>query len=107
MMPSAPARFSTITGCPNDSDRRCAMIRPGTSTAPPGAKPMMMRTGLTGYFAASPPLTGGLDGCCAYTDEKHAHSSAQEIHLFIDETPPAGVCREPQRLTATHSLGKG
>ena len=52
MLVLAPGRFSTTTVRPKASERRCADMRAMMSTAPPGAKPTMMRMGLTGQVCA-------------------------------------------------------
>jgi len=48
MLPAAPPRFSTITGCPHFSPIFCAITRPRMSVVPPGAHGTIMRTGLVG-----------------------------------------------------------
>src|SRR6267142_5612434 len=48
----APGRFSTITGCLQASERRCATLRATASTPPPGGKGTIIRTGLIGYGCA-------------------------------------------------------
>src|SRR5471032_2549957 len=55
MLPPAPARLSTTTCWPSDSESFCAMMRAMTSVGPPGAKPTMMRIGFTGYCCAAAP----------------------------------------------------
>src|SRR5262245_42563321 len=56
MWPPAPARFSTITGCPMSSHMRFATARVTLSLGPPAGKAAMNRTGLTGYAGAEPGL---------------------------------------------------
>src|SRR6267143_701797 len=51
--PSAPGRFSMKTGWPRACDSGGAMIRPTTSSAPPGGKGATTRTGLAGYWAGA------------------------------------------------------
>ena len=48
MVPPAPPRFSTTTGCPSASESFCATGRPTTSRAPPGGNEMIIRTGRVG-----------------------------------------------------------
>src|SRR5436190_485236 len=51
MLPAAPGLFSTTIGWPSSSPIFGCMIRPTKSDAPPGAKGMIMRTGLLGTVA--------------------------------------------------------
>jgi hypothetical protein len=46
MMALAPPRLSTTTCCPNRSGSPEATMRPIVSTAPPGGKGTIIRTGL-------------------------------------------------------------
>src|SRR5258706_2907053 len=48
IVPFAPARFSTTTGCRNDSVSFWPMARPRTSVPPPGGYGEMMRIGPDG-----------------------------------------------------------
>ncbi len=48
MIDPAPVRFSGSTCCERPSPIFCAMIRPTTSTLPPGGKPTSSRTGFAG-----------------------------------------------------------
>src|SRR5688572_11717974 len=48
MLPPAPGRFSTGTGCFQISERRCETVRQTMSTAPPAGKGITMLTGLAG-----------------------------------------------------------
>jgi len=52
MLPAAPGLFSTTIGWPSSSPIFGCMMRPTKSDAPPGAKGMIMRTGLLGYDCA-------------------------------------------------------
>ncbi|HKB63580.1 MAG TPA: hypothetical protein VKD03_11975 [Burkholderiales bacterium] len=48
MLPPAPERFSTTTGCPQVSVSFSAIRRTMMSFGPPGANGTMIRTGLEG-----------------------------------------------------------
>jgi hypothetical protein len=48
MLPFAPVRFSTTTGCPQASCSRWPTIRESKSAAPPCANGTMIRSGLDG-----------------------------------------------------------
>ena len=48
MIVLAPARFSTTTGLPPVLVQFCAIVRPSTSTEPPGGKGTMMVIGWSG-----------------------------------------------------------
>jgi hypothetical protein len=52
IMPPAPGRFSTSTGCPMASLSFGAMMRPMMSIVLPGAKGATIRIGLSGYVCA-------------------------------------------------------
>src|SRR2546422_314677 len=51
MLPPAPGRFSTMTGCPSTGCRRSAIRRASRSFEPPGGSDTMMRTGRAGQDA--------------------------------------------------------
>src|SRR5262249_7130167 len=53
MMPPAPGRFSTSTGCLNASLRCLATMRPAMSAPEPGVSGTMMRIARVGYSCAS------------------------------------------------------
>src|SRR5215831_14056238 len=55
MLPPAPARFSTTTGCPRSSPSGAATARDSVSTTAPGGNGLMRRTGLDGYDCAKAP----------------------------------------------------
>src|SRR3989441_8567850 len=48
MLPPAPGRFSTMTGCPSTGCRPSAIRRASRSFEPPGGRDTMMRTGRAG-----------------------------------------------------------
>src|SRR5687767_7962272 len=52
-MPAAPARLSTTTCWPRDSESLELIVRATMSVPPPGGKATMMRTGLDGKDCAS------------------------------------------------------
>src|SRR5262245_51317649 len=52
MLPLAPVRFSTTTGCPHVSFSFGASTRAVRSLPPPAAKPTMILTGFAGYVCA-------------------------------------------------------
>src|SRR5258706_13791489 len=52
-MDAAPGRLSTITVCLHCSLSFCAIARATTSVPPPGGNGTTMRTGLSGYAAAT------------------------------------------------------
>src|SRR5690242_4331862 len=52
MLPPAPPRFSTTTGCPIRSDTFWASVRATVSAKPPAAKPTTKCTGREGYACA-------------------------------------------------------
>jgi hypothetical protein len=52
MLPPAPARVSTKNCCPNAVVSWSAASRARTSAAPPGAKPLTIRTGRLGHSSA-------------------------------------------------------
>ena len=52
MVPAAPGRFSTTTGCPSAWTRRSATLRAVTSFAPPGGKGTIQRIGFDGQVCA-------------------------------------------------------
>jgi hypothetical protein len=58
MLPEAPGRLSTTTGCPQRSASFCATRRAMMSVPPPGVNPTTIRTGLTGYEARPCPHAG-------------------------------------------------
>src|SRR5437868_15124757 len=64
MVPEAPGRFSTITGCFIDCDMRSARIRAAASAGTPGDHGTMTRTGRDGY------------GSCAWTAVTAARQAA-------------------------------
>src|ERR1700688_391624 len=79
MLPLAPGRLSTTTGCPQRSDSFCPTVRARMSMPVPGVKGTMICTGLFGYGCSAP-----FDGDCA--DASHASNPAPasaKIH-FID-----------------------
>src|SRR5689334_22549487 len=51
--PPAPVRFSTITGCPSDSESFCATMRVLRSPQPPAATGTISRTGREGKVSAA------------------------------------------------------
>src|SRR5690349_16745490 len=53
MIPFAPARLSTMKGCPRSSCSLGAMIRTTRSFGPPGVNGTTKRTGFVGYSWAS------------------------------------------------------
>src|SRR5215831_21101625 len=53
MMPPAPGRFSTTTGCLKASLRCLATMRPAMSAPEPGVSGTMTRIGRVGYSCAS------------------------------------------------------
>src|SRR5207344_2250786 len=53
MMPPAPGRFSTSTGCPKASLMCLATMRPAMSAPEPGVSGTMMRMALAGYCCAA------------------------------------------------------
>src|SRR3954469_2147071 len=55
MVPLAPVRFSTVTGCLNASENCCASERAKLSTSPPGGRGESSRMGLAGYSCACVP----------------------------------------------------
>jgi hypothetical protein len=53
ILPLAPARLSTSTCWPQESESFCATMRVTMSVAPPGENGTMTRTDLTGKLCAS------------------------------------------------------
>src|ERR1700676_2492735 len=79
MLPRAPGRLSTTTGCPQRSDSFCPTVRARMSMPVPGVKGTMICTGLFGY--ALSPL---IDGDCAHAPHASNPTPARPNIRFID-----------------------
>jgi hypothetical protein len=84
MLPPAPPRFSTTTGCPRRSESACAIILAVTSVLPPAAKPTINRIGFAGQAVWA----------CACPSSINPSANASEIERRIVSPPFApGVLR--------------
>src|SRR5262249_44716295 len=112
-LPPAPARFSTITGCPRAGDRRSASQRARISVTPPGPPGTMMRTGLLGQLVGPWPFgetTGVASAQRAPVDprshrrvERMPHSPVTYercsiVSVFASRGLQLGACRESPRM---------
>src|SRR5262249_312158 len=112
-VPPAPARFSTITGCPRAGDRRSASQRARISVTPPAPPGPMMRTGLLGQLVGPWPFgetTGVASAQRAPVDPRShrrvermphspvTHGRCSIVSVFASRGLQLGACRESPRM---------
>src|SRR5258708_12190322 len=95
MLPEAPTRFSTTTGCPQRAVSLSPTMRGSASAAPPAGKGTMTRIGRLGY-----PGAGSSAHADATTNRltSHAHRPA-----FTPPPPPNRCARHHPILSAVNS----
>src|SRR5260221_14405494 len=92
MLPDAPARFSTTTGCPQRAASLSPTMRGSASAAPPAGKGTMTRIGRAGYPGA---------GSWAHAQEPRSKPPSQaHRHEFMRPPPPNPADRHDRILFA-------
>src|SRR5215468_9781822 len=109
MLPLAPARLSITMVWPHFFCSASPTMRAWMSTPPPGEKPRMNRTGLSGYSAraAVAPIASATDR----NQRQHAQpvTSSSLFSCFSLQPEPIGACRraaEQRRLLVRRSAGR-
>src|SRR6267378_1435082 len=107
MLPLAPGRFSTSTGCPRRTPSGSATTRALLSATPPGANGTMMRSGFAGHSCAAATLIriAARNGARAFfTKQSRASLCAAALHRRARRALLVRRLRRCRRLPSLGSM---